>query len=125
MTRCSASVAATSTRLVPSEQAGCCSTSRAASRRATSFPNSPPARKPQWWKKGVDFVAVDGGLAHLFFVLGLKYEELHLPWLTKLSHMLAHREAVEALLAAPDGAAIYDSLAEAERKLHARAAVVQ
>jgi len=75
-------------------------------------------------KQGVDFAALDGGLTHLFFVLGLKYEELHLPWLTKLSHMLAHREAVEALLAAPDGAAIYDSLAEAERKLHARAAAV-
>src|SRR5207245_895828 len=75
-------------------------------------------------RRGVDFAALDGGHTHLFFVLGLKYEELHLPWLTKLSHMLARREAVEALLAAPDGAAVYDSLAEAERKLHARAGVL-
>lgn len=75
-------------------------------------------------RQGVDFAALDGGPTHLFFVLGLKYEELHLPWLTKLSHMLARHEAVEALLAAPDGAAVYDLLAEAERKLHARAGVL-
>jgi excisionase family DNA binding protein len=76
-------------------------------------------------KRGVDFDALDGGLTHLFFVLGLKYEELHLPWLTKLSHMLARREAVEALLVAPNDGAIYASLAEAERKLLAPTAVLR
>jgi PTS system nitrogen regulatory IIA component len=73
-------------------------------------------------RPGVDFAALDGGLTHLFFVLGLKYDELHLPWLTKLSQMLARRDAVAALLAAPDAAAIYEVLAEAERRLGAPAA---
>ncbi len=72
-------------------------------------------------KHGVDFDALDGKLTHLFFVLGLKYTELHLPWLAKLTHMLARRESVEALLAAPDAAAIHEALAEAERKLHSPA----
>jgi excisionase family DNA binding protein len=72
-------------------------------------------------RPGVDFGALDGGPTHLFFVLGLKYDELHLPWLTKLSQMLARRDAVAALLAAPDAAAIYDVLAEAERELGAPA----
>ncbi len=75
-------------------------------------------------KRGVDFDALDGGPTHLFFVLGLKYEELHLPWLTKLSHMVARPAAVGALLAAEDAAAIYNTLAEAERKLQAPAAVL-
>ncbi len=75
-------------------------------------------------KRGVDFDALDGGPTHLFFVLGLKYEELHLPWLTKLSHMVARPAAVGALLAAQDAAAIYETLAEAERKLQAPAAVL-
>ncbi len=68
-------------------------------------------------KHGVDFDALDGKPTHLFFVLGLKYSELHLPWLTKLAHMLSRREAVAALLSAPDAAAIYEALAEAERRL--------
>lgn len=68
---------------------------------------------------GVDFDALDGRPTHLFFVLGLKYNELHLPWLTKLSQMLAGPEAVQALLAAPDAEAIYAVLSEAERKLRA------
>src|SRR5207247_1601906 len=75
-------------------------------------------------KRGVDFDALDGRPTHLFFVLGLKYEELHLPWLTKLSHMVARPAAVGALLAAADAAAIYEALAEAERKLQAPAAAV-
>lgn len=75
-------------------------------------------------KGGVDFAALDGGSTHLFFVLGLKYEELHLPWLTKLSQMVARPQAVEALLAAADAAAIYEALADAERKLHAPASVL-
>ncbi len=75
-------------------------------------------------KHGVDFDALDGKLTHLFFVLGLKYSELHLPWLTKLAHMVARREAVEALLAAPDAAAIYEALAEAERQLQVPAAAL-
>src|SRR5713226_4216350 len=68
-------------------------------------------------RNGVDFDALDGGLTHLFFVLGLKFEELYLPWLHKLSQMFAREEAVQALLDAPDAESIFQAVAEAERKL--------
>lgn len=66
---------------------------------------------------GIDFDALDGEPTHLFFVLGLKYAELHLPWLQKLSQILIDRGRVQALLAASDAAAIYHVLSEAERSL--------
>ncbi len=68
-------------------------------------------------RRGVDFDALDGEPTHLFFVLGLKYEELYLPWLHKLSQMFARPEAVRALLDAPDADSIYRAVAEAERRL--------
>lgn len=67
--------------------------------------------------EGVDFDALDGKPTHLFFVLGLRYDELHLPWLHKLVQMLAREGAVEELLAAEDAEAIYAVLSEAERRL--------
>ena len=66
---------------------------------------------------GVDFDALDGKPTHLFFVLGLKYDELHLPWLSKLVQMLAQPMVVPSLLDATDAAAVYERLADAERKL--------
>lgn len=66
---------------------------------------------------GVDFDALDNAPTHLFFVLGLKFNELHLPWLQKLSQILIQPERVRAILAAPDRSAIYGVLAEAERRL--------
>jgi excisionase family DNA binding protein len=66
---------------------------------------------------GIDFDALDGKPTYLFFALGLKYEELHLPWLHKLTLMLATEQAVRALREAPDAAAIYHTLAEVERQL--------
>ncbi len=66
---------------------------------------------------GVDFDALDGQPTHLFFVLGLKYEALHLPWLHKLSQMLARPGAADELLAAPDAATIHRSLSQAEQRL--------
>ncbi|MCE9582937.1 MAG: PTS sugar transporter subunit IIA [Planctomycetes bacterium] len=68
-------------------------------------------------REGVDFDALDGQPTHLLFALGLKYDELHLPWLTKLSQMFARPEAVRELLDAPDAAEIYRSLSEAEKRL--------
>jgi len=68
-------------------------------------------------QEGVDFDALDGKPTHLFFVLGLRYEELQLPWLARLVQMLAQDEIVPALLAASDAAEIYERLADAERKL--------
>ncbi len=67
--------------------------------------------------EGVDFDALDGRPTHLFFALGLKYEELYLPWLHKLSQMFASENAVRSILDAPDAAAIYRAVAEAERRL--------
>jgi mannitol/fructose-specific phosphotransferase system IIA component (Ntr-type) len=49
--------------------------------------------------------------------LGLKFTELHLPWLQKLSQILIDRERVKSLLLAPDASAIYEILSEAERTL--------
>ena len=66
---------------------------------------------------GVDFDGLDGRPTHLFFVLGLKFHELHLPWLAKLAQLFARPEATEALIAAPNAQAIFDSLFRAERTL--------
>src|SRR6266851_5364168 len=68
-------------------------------------------------REGVDFDALDAGPVHLFFVLGLKYDQLHLPWLAKLVQMLAQPGAVRSLLEAADAAAIYQRLSDYERKL--------
>jgi excisionase family DNA binding protein len=57
-------------------------------------------------REGVDFDALDGKPTHLFFVLGLKYEALHLPWLAKLVQMLAQSEVLPSLLDAQDADAI-------------------
>ena len=67
--------------------------------------------------EGVDFDALDGQPTHLFFVLGLKHEELHLPWLSKLVQMMAQANVVPSLLTASDATAIHDRLADAERKI--------
>lgn len=73
-------------------------------------------------RAGVDFDSLDGKSTHLLFVLGLKYEELHLPWLAKLVQMLAQEDVVASLLQAADAAAICGLLAEAERRLDPRLA---
>lgn len=68
-------------------------------------------------RSGIDFDALDGKPTHLFFVLGLKYEELHLPWLNKLSRMFAHPEATRPILAASDAAGVFQAVADAERSI--------
>jgi PTS system fructose-specific IIC component len=68
-------------------------------------------------REGVDFEALDGAPVHFFFVLGLKYQELHLPWLAKLVRMVAQPGATERLLTAPDAQALFHALSDAERKL--------
>jgi excisionase family DNA binding protein len=65
---------------------------------------------------GIDFDALDSKPTHLFFVLGLKFEELYLPWLHKLSQMFAESSAVKAVLSA-SAEEIFQVIAEAERKL--------
>ncbi len=68
-------------------------------------------------RHGVECDALDGKPTHLFFVLGLKFQELQLPWLAKLAQMFARTEAVQALLEAPSPQAIFESLRQAERTL--------
>jgi mannitol/fructose-specific phosphotransferase system IIA component (Ntr-type) len=72
-------------------------------------------------RNGIDFDALDGGLTHLFFVLGLKFDELYLPWLHKLSQMFADQDAVMAIINAPDAGAIFDAVSAAERRFEPRA----
>src|SRR5260370_35541571 len=73
-------------------------------------------------REGVDFDALDAKPVHLFFVLGLKYDALHLPWLAQLVHMLTNPRPVRALPEAADAAAIYQRLSDYERKLEPRVA---
>jgi mannitol/fructose-specific phosphotransferase system IIA component (Ntr-type) len=68
-------------------------------------------------KPGIDFDALDGKPTHLFFVLGLKVHELHLPWLAKLSGMFSTTQSVQTVLAARDAQAIFDVIAASERRL--------
>ncbi len=68
-------------------------------------------------RAGIDFDALDGKLTHLFFVLGLKYDELHMPWLQKLSHILVQPGNVSALLSAGSSDEIYGLLIAAELQL--------
>lgn len=67
-------------------------------------------------RTGVDFDALDGKPTHLFFVLGLKYDELHLPWLSKLVQML-EPEVIPSLLGAQGSDEIFRLLVAAERRL--------
>lgn len=71
---------------------------------------------------GVDFDALDGLPTRLFLVLGLPYQELHVPWLTKLAQMLAQGDVTRELLEAPDAESIYRVLVTAERRLSKRRA---
>lgn len=67
--------------------------------------------------KGVDFDSLDGRPTHLFFVLGLKFHELHLPWLAKLAQMCARPEAIQTLMSADTADEVFAALAAAERDL--------
>jgi excisionase family DNA binding protein len=68
---------------------------------------------------GIDFDSLDGKPTHLLFVLGLKFEELYLPWLSKLSQMFAAPDAYQAVLRADGARSIFDVLAAGERSLGA------
>ena len=68
-------------------------------------------------RSGVDFDSLDGKPTHLVFVLGLKFHELHLPWLVKLAQLFAQPEATAAMLEASSAAAMFDSLCRAEQSL--------
>jgi excisionase family DNA binding protein len=66
---------------------------------------------------GIDFDALDGKPTHLFFALGLKYHELHLPWLAKLPQMCSRPETLRILMEAATVDSIFSGLSAAERDL--------
>jgi PTS system nitrogen regulatory IIA component len=63
-------------------------------------------------RAGIDFHARDGKPVHLFVLLGLRYEELHLPWMAKLSRLLAEPGLFDALLMARSGDAMWKLLVD-------------
>jgi excisionase family DNA binding protein len=68
-------------------------------------------------RRGVDFDSLDGAPTHLFFVLGLKFHELYLPWLAKLPQMCAQPETLKLLMTATIAEQIFDALSKAEQTL--------
>ena len=57
--------------------------------------------------RGIDFGAADGQPVQLIIVMGLRHQELHLPWLARLSRMLKSDQARRDILSAEDAAAIH------------------
>jgi excisionase family DNA binding protein len=68
-------------------------------------------------RSGIDFDALDGAPTFLFFALGLKYQELYLPWLAKLAQMCGRPETFRTLMEADSAEAIFAALSDAERNL--------
>jgi excisionase family DNA binding protein len=66
---------------------------------------------------GVDFGAPDGKPTYLFFLLGLKYDKLHLPILGRLARILRKPEVVRTLRAAPSVARLRDTLLQEDHKV--------
>jgi mannitol/fructose-specific phosphotransferase system IIA component (Ntr-type) len=66
---------------------------------------------------GIDFAAPDGKPTHLFFLLGLKYDRLHLPVLGRLARVLRRPEIVRTLRAAPSVARLRDTLLQEDHRL--------
>jgi PTS system nitrogen regulatory IIA component len=61
---------------------------------------------------GVDFTPPSGRLVHIVVLMGLRFEELHLPWLARLSNVLRRADVRSQLLAASDGNAIHELVVE-------------
>lgn len=66
---------------------------------------------------GIDFSAPDGKPTHLFFLLGLKHDKLHLPILGRLARVLRKPEVVRTLRAAPSVARLRDTLLQEDHRL--------
>ncbi|MEZ4452454.1 MAG: PTS sugar transporter subunit IIA [Nannocystaceae bacterium] len=57
--------------------------------------------------EGIDFFAADGEPVRLVVLLGLRFQELHLPWLARLSTLLRSAELRARLLAEDDAAGLH------------------
>jgi excisionase family DNA binding protein len=67
--------------------------------------------------QGVDFGAPDGKPTFLFFLLGLKYDRLHLPILGRLARLVKNPQLVSKLRAAPTPQRIRDVLVQEDAAL--------
>lgn len=66
-------------------------------------------------REGVDFDSLDGNATHIFFVLGLRYSELELPWLSEILKRLRTENLLEELLQASDSAELFAVLERAAK----------
>jgi excisionase family DNA binding protein len=66
--------------------------------------------------RGIDFGAPDKKPTYLFFLLGLKYDRLHLPILGRLARVLKKPEIVRTLRAAPTVTRIRDTLLHEDQR---------
>ncbi|MBI4510453.1 MAG: PTS sugar transporter subunit IIA [Deltaproteobacteria bacterium] len=66
--------------------------------------------------QGIDFGAPDGKPTYLFFLLGLKFDKLHLPILGRLARILKRPEIVRTLRAAPTLQRIRDTLLHEDQR---------
>ncbi|HJZ85681.1 MAG TPA: PTS sugar transporter subunit IIA [Polyangia bacterium] len=67
--------------------------------------------------QGVDFGALDARPTHLFFLLGLKYDRLHLPILGRLARLAKGGGLVNKLRAAPTAQRIRELLLQEDLRL--------
>jgi excisionase family DNA binding protein len=66
--------------------------------------------------QGVDFGAEDGKPTYLFYLLGLKYDKLHLPILGRLARILRDPTVVNKLRATPTANRMHDLLMQEDAK---------
>lgn len=57
-------------------------------------------------RQGIDFDSLDGNPTHIFFVLGLRYSELELPWLSEILKRFGSTTLLSDLLSAGDAATL-------------------
>lgn len=70
-------------------------------------------------REGVLFGSPDMGKTHLFFLLALRNDALHVRWLSRLAWIVRHPGRLARLLDAPDAAGIYNVMLEAATSLPA------
>jgi excisionase family DNA binding protein len=68
-------------------------------------------------KDGVVFGSPDMGPTHLFFLLALRNDALHLRWLSRLAWIVRNPGRLSRLMEAPDAATIHEVLVEAAASL--------
>lgn len=68
-------------------------------------------------KEGVEFGSPDMGSTHLFFLLALRNDTLHVRWLSRMAWIVRNPGRLARILEAPDSAALLDVLLESAASL--------